>query len=288
MICGAVIRINAVEHAGLAAIELVEARTRLVIVHAVGPRIAWFGALGRGNLLYWDDAGQHTRGPWRLYGGHRLWTTRPDAEETEETYAPDNDPCRVRELADGVAIVAPPDSSQIEKTLTVRARASGWVIEHRLRNVGDMLWSGGAWALTCTAPGASTRYHVPLGGGDERWDLFTMVVPRRWGGTHTSRIADPQFRIGDDEIVIRARGIEAKRMVYAPRGTLRMRDPVRGELTKFAAPVRGAVYPLGTNVAVYLGPARFMVELETMSPIVKLVPGAWLRHVERWTFRPPA
>lgn len=44
----------------------------------------WFGALGRANLLFWDDAGEHTRGPWRLYGGHRLWTTRPDADESEE------------------------------------------------------------------------------------------------------------------------------------------------------------------------------------------------------------
>ena len=51
--------------------------------------------------------------------------------------------------------------------------------------------------------------------------------------------------------------------------------------------VPGARYPLGTNIAVYLGPASFMVELETMSPIVTLVPGASLRHVEHWTFGPP-
>jgi hypothetical protein len=281
------VKIQAVEHAGLAAIELIEHRTRLVIVHAIGPRIAWFGARGRGNLLFWDDAGEHTRGPWRLYGGHRLWTTRPDADESEEAYEPDNAPCRVRELADGVAITAPPDRSQIEKTIAVRARASEWSIEHRLRNVGDMLWSGGAWSLTCTLPRRRTRYQIPLGATGERWDLFTMVIPRRWGKTHTSRIADPQFQLGDDELVIRARGDEAKRMVFAPQGTLQMRDPDRGELTKRAEPVPGARYPLGTNVAVYLGPARFMVELETMSPLVKLAPGASLRHVEHWTFRPP-
>lgn len=280
-------RINAVEHAGLAAIELVERGSRLVIVHAIGPRIAWVGALGRGNLLFWDDAGRHTRGAWRLYGGHRLWTTRPDADESEEAYAPDNDPCRVRELADGVAITAPPDRSRIEKTIAVRARASGWSIEHRLRNAGEMLWSGGAWALTCTLPRARTRYRIPLDEPDGRWDVFTMIVPRRWGGTHTSRIADPQFRIADDEIAIRAQGTEAKRMVFAARGTIQMRDPSRGELTKRAQLVPGARYPLGTNLAVYLGPASFMVELETMSPIVTLAPGASLRHVEHWTVRPP-
>lgn len=76
-------------------------------------------------------------------------------------------------------------------------------------------------------------------------------------------------------------------MVFAPRGTLRMHDPARGELTKCAACVAGAIYPLGTNLAVYLGPESFMVELETMSPIARLAPGAALRHRERWVFHLP-
>lgn len=281
------VKITAVEHAGLAALELVHGRARLVIVHAIGPRIAWFGARGRGNLLFWDDAGVHARGAWRLYGGHRLWTTRPDADESEETYAADNEPCRIREIRDGVAITAPADRSRIEKTIAVRAHASGWFVEHRVRNAGDMLWSGGAWALTCTLPRATTRYSVPLGSGDPRWDAFTMVVLRQWGGSHRSRIADPQFQLRDDEIAIRARGHEAKRMIFAPRGTLQMRDAARGELTKTAELVTGATYPRGTNLAIYLGPSSFMVELETMSPIAQLLPGATLRHVEHWALRLP-
>ena len=285
------VKINAVEHSGLAAIELVERRTRVVIVHAIGPRIAWFGLLDHDNLLYWDTAGKHARGDWRLYGGHRLWITRPGADESEEAYSPDNAPCRVRELRGGISVVAPPGPAQIEKSLVVRAEGPDWIIEHRIRNTSDMLWSGGAWALTCTAPkkGArGTHYHIPLDGGDPRWDLFTMVVPRRWGGSHQSRLADPQFQLGEEELVIRSRGAEAKRMLFAPRGAIRMSDPVRGEFTKRAAPVRGGAYPLATNVAVYLAPQSFMVELETMSPIVTLSPGASLSHVERWTLGPPA
>ena len=282
------VKITAIVHAGLATIELIERRTRLMMVHELGPRIAWFGGLGLDNLLFWDNRGEHTRGPWRLLGGHRLWATRPDADESEEAYLPDNEPCRVRTLSDGVAVTAPADRSRIEKTITIRARGSEWLIEHRLRNAGDLLWSGGAWALTCTLPSRSTSYHVPLGVPDRGWDVFTMVIPRRWGGTHTSRIADPQFQLGDDEIVIRARGAEAKRMMFAAPGTLRMHDPARGALTKRVAIAPGARYPMGTNLAVYLGAARFMAELETMGPIARLAPGESLRHVEHWTFRPPA
>ena len=269
-------------HTGLAAIEIVERGTRMVIVHGVGPRIAWYGPARGENLLFWDDAGLHTRGDWALRGGHRLWLTRPEADEAEETYAPDNAPCRVRRLRDGCAITAPLDPARIEKTLAIRVDGDRWSIEHRIRNAGDMLWSGGVWGLTCTLPSRDTRYRIPLDGGAPGWDVLTMVIPRRWGGTHTSRLVDPQFAFVEDALEIKPRGEEAKRMLFAPRGQLEMHDRARGSFVKSAAPIAGR-YPCATNVAIYLGPKRFMVELETMSPIVTLGPGQVLRHVEHWT-----
>src|SRR5437870_3151754 len=119
----------------------------MVVVHEIGPRIASFGFGGLGgprdNLLYWNDAGDVGRGHWRLRGGHRLWLTRPLADETEETYAPDDVRCRVRRMRDGVVVTAPPDAARLEKSLSVREHRGAWIIEHRVRNVGDMMWSGG-------------------------------------------------------------------------------------------------------------------------------------------------
>lgn len=273
-----------------AAIEIVDRSARLVIVHGVGPRIAFFGRVRGDNLLFWDRRGEHRRGDWHLYGGHRLWVARPGADEAEETYAPDNAPCAVRRISGGVEVTAPPDAARIEKTLVVRApgeRSDAWIIEHRLRNAGDMLWSGGAWALTATLPARGTRYRIPLGGGAPEWDLVTLVIPRRWGGGHTSRLADPQFSFTDDALEFRARGHEAKRMVMAPHGTLEMSDPDRGRFVKRAAYVPHQQYPLGTNLATYLGPKSFMVELETMSPLVTLAPNETLVHVETWSLRAP-
>jgi hypothetical protein len=276
-----VLAIRDVEHAGLAAIELIARSQRLVIVHAVGPRIAWFGAVGRGNLLFWDAPQRHRRGDWQLRGGHRLWITRPGADESEETYAPDNLACRVRRLRDGCVVTAPLDPSRLERSMVIRRRGPTWVVEHRLRNAGDMLWSGGAWALTCTRPDRATRYRIPLDGGAPTWDVVTLVIPRRWAGGHTSRLADRQLVLTDDALEVRPSGAEAKRMLSAPRGRLEMIDPARGTFVKTAARIRGT-YPLDTNVAIYLGPRRFMVELETMSPIVTLPPGETLRHIEVW------
>ncbi|MBA3501241.1 MAG: hypothetical protein M4D80_15545 [Myxococcota bacterium] len=267
---------------GRAAFELVERRVRLVIVHSIGPRIAFFGRVGGENLLYWDETRKQRRGDWHLYGGHRFWIARTGADESEETYAPDNEPCRVKRTAGGIAVSTPVDASRVEKTLVIRARNGVWTIDHVLRNTSDMLWAGGAWALTATRPLRTTRYEIPLDGGDPGWDVISIVIPRRWGGNHKTRIADPQFTLTDDALTFRSRGLEGKRLAYAPRGTLVMADK-RGVFTKSAPVVVGAQYPYGANVAAYLAPKSLMVELETMAPSQILGPGHILHHVETWT-----
>jgi hypothetical protein len=284
-------RCRDIVHAGHAAVEMFHGEARLVIVHDVGPRIAWYGKRDGRNLLYWDEAGTRARGAWTLRGGHRLWVTRPLADEAEETYAPDGRPCVVRHVRDGVRVEAPVDAARLAKALVVRARpGGGFDVEHRVRNASDMLWSGGAWALTCTRPTRRTSYGVPLGGGPRGWDAFAMVFPLRWGGGHTSRADDPQLRIHQHCLVVRPRGDEAKRMVQAPRGLVGMTDHAAGltfiKRAEYDAS-QGERYPLHCNVAVYLGPAAFMVELETMSPVRTLVPGESLRHVERWSLHDP-
>jgi hypothetical protein len=236
--------------------------------------------------LYWDRDGEQRRGEWRLYGGHRFWIARVGADESEETYEADNARCEVRQLADGVEVTCT-TRARIEKTLAIRAggETDGWTIEHRLRNVGDMLWAGGAWAITATAPRRTTRYTIPLDGGDPSWDVVSIIIPRRWGGGHTASIADPQFTLAGDALEIRTRGREGKRMASAPRGTLVMTDPARGTFTKTAPVIIGAPYPYGTNVAAYLAPKSVMVELETMSPALTLLPAHTSSHVEWWSLR---
>jgi hypothetical protein len=278
-----VVALREVEHAGHLGVELRDDEVQMIVLHSVGPRIAWFGLREQDNLLYWDSAAEHRRGSWRLYGGHRLWITRPLADESEEIYEPDNAPCRLERIPDGVCITSPPSALALEKSLAITVRDRRWTIEHRLRNVGQLLWSGGAWALTCTAPRESTLYRVPLGGGPPAWDVATILIPLRWGGSHTSRLDDPQISLTADALELRPREDEAKRMLLAPRGRLEMHDPERGTFCKEAPFDPDATYPAGTNLAVYVGPQRFMVELETMSPLRTLPPGATLTHAETWT-----
>lgn len=271
---------------GLGAVELVDGGARMIVVHEVGPRIAWFGR-GDHNLLYWDHDRVLRRGSWTLYGGHRLWITRPGADESEETYASDDLPCRVRLGTGSVTVTAPPDPHQLTRSLRITGDAAGFVIDHRVTNTGDMLWSGGLWALTCTVPLPSTVYAIPLG-DDSPWDVVTIVTPRRWGGGHTSRLDDPQIELGRDHLRLRPRGRETKRMVRAPRGAIAMSDRRLGlAFVKRARFDPTRTYPLDTNLALYVAPGNRFVEMETMSPWQTLAPGAAAIHTERWSIETP-
>ena len=278
---------RAIVFEGLGAVECTQGAARLIVVHEIGPRIAWYGPRSGGNLLFWDRERALRRGAWTLFGGHRLWTTRPDADESEESYEPDDRPCRVRIAPSAVTVTAAPDRRGLARAIRLRADARGFAIEHRITNVGDMLWAGGLWALTCTVPRPTTAYAIPLG-DDSRWDVVTIVTPRRWGGDHTSRVDDPQIELGRDHLRLRPRGVETKRMVRAPRGIVAMSDRRTGVgFVKQARFEPAGAYPLDTNVALYLAPRSTFVEMETMGPMRRLAPGENAVHVERWTLQRP-
>ena len=71
---------------GAEAYEWISDGWRMVAVSAYGPRIAYLGKEQGDNLLYWDTAPGAERGEWKLRGGHRVWLTRPQADESEDTY----------------------------------------------------------------------------------------------------------------------------------------------------------------------------------------------------------
>lgn len=279
--------IRRIKFGGLAAMEIRTAELRLVVITAKGPRIAVLTRLDGPNLLLWAP-GKYRRGQWDLMGGHRLWVARPGADEAEETYSPDNQPCTVETFAKGFTVTAAIDPvlrTQRGMKFTVLA-PDRIEIEHFVINHSDMLWSGGLWGLTCSLPMAGTTYHMPLGDGSS-WDYATMVAFRTWGGGHGGvGFGDDQFKLTDDSLEVHPAGRENKRMVKADPGILAMHDPVRKVLFAIGTTYQpDGNYPLGTNLAFYVGPKNFMVEMETMSPFTTLKPQQTLKHTETWVLR---
>lgn len=285
--------ITEIEFDGMAAVEIVTSKARLVAITAMGPRIAFFGTRsgtrdGR-NLLFWDYPRKYSRGIWSLMGGHRVWSTRPQADEPEESYADDNGPCKLRILKNGIDLQgAVHPVFRIRKSIGIKVLSDDTlVVENRITNESDMIWSGGVWALTCTLPKATTSYGIPLG-REGAWDLFSVVIPRRWGGGQNSLVNDPALRYTEDCLVVRPKGRISKRMVQAPQGVIGMTDPA-GKISfiKRTAYEEGGRYPWNCNVAYYAGKKNFMVEMETMGQDQSVLPGATIVTRETWMLRRP-
>lgn len=282
--------IKQTEFDGLEAVEITTAKARLIALTAMGPRIAWFGSRRGRNLLFWDYARKYSRGDWRLMGGHRVWATRPLGDEPEESYADDNEPCALRVLKDGVELRgAVHPVFKTSKTIIIKVLDdASFQVENRITNHSEMIWSGGVWGLTCTLPKATTTYGIPLG-RHGAWDIFSIVIPKSWGGTQSVPVNDPGIRYTEDCLILKPTGKRtSKRMVQAFQGVMGMTDP--GEKLSFikrSAYVDGANYPWNCNLAYYAGKKNFMVEMETLGPDQSVLPGASIATRETWMLRKP-
>ena len=272
-----------VEFDGCEALEISTARLRAVITLDRGPRIAFLGRPGGENLFYWhvDEAG---RNGWRMLGGHRVWVTRPMADESEDTYAADNEPCELKESAGGVSVTgALHPFLKTRRGLSLReVDDESLEVTSFVLNAGSMLYSAGVWCPTCTLPRPGMSFGIPLGDRRLSWDLVKIVFARTWAG-HTARANDPQIRLNEEFMIIEPQGIETKRMLWAPLGIIAMTWPEKGlSFIKRTRSDPGAQYPLGCNLAVYVGPQNFMVEMETCGAERTLAPGELAVNVETW------
>jgi len=255
---------------------------KAAVVTDTGPRVAFLGRPDGENLLFWDREGL-ARGDWNLRGGHRVWIARPGADESEDAYRPDNAPCAVTPHERGLTVETALDPVLNVKrgfTLTVEDE-NRLSVENFVENAGEMLFSASVWALTCTLPAADTAYGIPLGDGSE-WDCVRVVLFRKWGG-HTSGFNDGQITFTEDMLHLKPEGRETKRMIEAPHGILAMNAPGRSTtFVKKSGYDPNRVYPLGCNLAFYVGPDNFMVEMESMGPETALKPGERVVHREDW------
>ena len=169
--------INRTKYDGFDSVEIISDKMRAVVVYEIGPRIAFFGKPKGKNLLYWKKDGMERNG-WKLYGGHRVWLTRPMADESEDTYLPDNDPCSL-EIQNNTVIVTSPENSvnHLVKGMEIELVSENTIkVRNFVRNKGGLIYSGGVWSPTCIIPD-DTQMIIPLGQEDATWDVVRMLFP---------------------------------------------------------------------------------------------------------------
>ncbi len=281
--------IKKTDFSGLEAVEIVTSKLRAVIVTSMGPRIAHFGTRNGRNLLFWDHVNKYGRDQWRLMGGHRIWSTRPMGDETVEAYADDNGPCTVKISMRGVDVLGSVHPVfRISKSIGIKVMADDTLqIENRINNESELVWSGGVWSLTCTLPKATTSYGIPLG-REGAWDIFSLVIPKRWAGGNFSKVNDKALRFTEDCLILRPKGKVSKRMVQAPQGLIGMTDPTEKiSFLKHSPYIESVQYPWNCNIAYFSGKKNFMVEMEHMGPEQCVLPGGHTSTQEKWTLRSP-
>jgi hypothetical protein len=254
----------------------------LLLSTAYGPRIIRYAPLGGDNLLAElpPGAGQPTPfgEPWHAYGGHRLWHA---PEHPTRTYWPDNRPVERSIDGDSVHLVQPvEENTRLEKSMrvTLARRGSEVTIVHRIENKGAFEVELALWALTVMAPGGTGIFpNAPFRPFPEQLTPARPLV--LWPYT---RLGDPRWTWGDRFFLLRqdaSRPDPQKIGFFGEEGWMayRLGDAL---FVKRHACLPGPHADFGCNVETFTNDT--ILELETLSPLVRIAPGGHAEHVERW------
>jgi hypothetical protein len=263
----------------------------LVITLDVGPRLIRYAFVGGQNVFkeYPEQLGKSGENEWRIRGGHRFWT----APEAEHSYDIDNSPVNYETLGgDSIRIISPATKYGYQKTLQVTMDQNGSVTtEHTLKNISDKPLDITPWSLSVMTAGGTAVIPQPpyRPHPDEREPGTPLIMedflPNRnvtlW--PYTS-LCDPRFTLGNSFWQIRqdANGAATKIGLKLPNTWVgyQLDGALFLKHTPYIAE-KAALYPdNGVNFELFTN--KFMLELECLSPLEPLAPGATRTLVEKW------
>lgn len=270
---------------GLKSIEITTSKWRMVVAYECGPRIASLGKIhSEENLLYWNKNGMSVN-DWKLYGGHRVWITRPFADESVDTYASDNDMCSVSKGGDSVTVTAPLHPfTQLTRGMKISiVDDNSFIVENFIKNEGNLIYSGGVWSPTCIVP-ENTRIVIPLGEDNVSWSAVRIVIPTRFAGNKVL-INDKQVKCTEEEMIIVPDGVLTKRCVCAPKGTIYCEfNNQKIRFTKHSDYDKKGQYQMyGCNIAAFVATDNLMAEMETYGCEQPVIPDETITNKEIWT-----
>jgi hypothetical protein len=253
---------------------------RLDYLTTIGPRLVRLVPAGtETNLLAETPAvGWDTPfGAYHVRGGHRLWAA---PQNDLSTAVPDNDLLQIEELPAGIRLVQPLEApTGLSKAIEVRLHPeqAALTITHRITNRGVWPIELSPWAIT----------QLPLGGmhisplrdprpGIDRNQPNRMVT--LWPYT---RWDDPRLKIAQEFLSVNAVPGAGEFKVgtynYVGWAGYLWQDFF---LCKRFTPSPGSYPDGGSNTEIFVNDQ--FTELETLGPLVRLMPGEAVSHIEEW------
>jgi hypothetical protein len=262
-------------------VPLANKTIHLLVTKSVGPRIISLNLMG-GEDIFAQLPDIMSRLPdgriFHFYGGHRLWHA---PENMPLTYFPDDDPVEIHSIDNGLMVTQPVDvQSGIQKSLKINLTGdnSQVTIHHVLSNQGLQSVECAPWAITQLKPGGVAI--LPL--SQEQ----TGFLPNRslsfWP---YSDITNKQISLGNRFLFIRAQMQSPFKIGFRnPRGWLAywINQTLFVKRAEFHS--QAEYYDFGSSSECYCND-RFL-ELETLGPIAKILPGASITHTEIWELHP--
>jgi hypothetical protein len=259
----------------------------VVVATDAGPRVLFYGLRGGENVFGEVPGAVITTslGDWKPRGGHRVWAA---PEVNPRSYAPDNDPVDFDfdgELSVRLAGRTEPQTQlRKEMTVTLDAEGSGVTVRHRIANRGLWEVEFSVWALS-----------IMNGDGGEA--IIPQEPYRAWGNYvlparplvlwHYTDLTDARVTLGRKLIRLRtdpANDEQQKIGALDKQGWAAYRRGSTLFVKRFAHE-ECATYPdYGCNVECFT--AGSFIELESLSPLRRVEPGARAEHTERWSLTP--
>lgn len=264
--------------------RLTNGTVEVTVATDVGPRVLGYGFVGGENLLGEVPEAVITTafGDWKPWGGHRLWAA---PEVNPRSYVPDNAGVEFEfEGETKVRLIGPPEAQTgLRKvvSVTLDADGSGVTVRHRIMNLGQWAVELSLWALTIMNAGGGGEVIIPQ---EPYRSWGHHVLPARplvlW---HYTDLTDARLKLGRKFIRLRTDAAAEDPVKIGATNKQGWAAYLRGStlFVKRHPYEEGATYPdYGSNVEAFTaGP---FIELESLSPVRRLEPGATASHEERW------
>ncbi len=246
----------------------------------MGPRVIRFGFVGGKNVFAEHMPESLDPSTWNILGGHRLWHA---PEDLVRTYVPDNAPVEMNVIEGVVTFTQAVEAGTgIQKRIEITLEPSMAVayIHHELTNTNDAPLTLAPWALSVMAKGGTAIIPMPPRGHHPE-DLLPANSLIVWPYTD---LGDARWHYGYEYLLLRqdpasnpARplkiGVSSVRwLAYVNNGVM---------FAKATPYHEGALYP-DRGSAVELFTNDWMLELETLGPLVEVQPGCVVNHSEKW------
>ena len=254
----------------------------LVVTADVGPRIIRFGFVGGQNLFkeYPDQLGKTGEAQFQLRGGHRVWKA---PEDPVATWAPDNVPVQIETTADGLVAREPVEPlTKLQKEIAIHLAPSGTQVTviHRIANRSLFPLEFSVWAMSMMAQGGLAITGFPPRGHHPA-DLAATNPLVMWAYTDLS---DKRWKFTKKYLMLRQdpNNAEAQKIgLFNPNTWVAY--VLNGEaFVKQAHADAARTYPdFGCAFETFTN--NEFLEIETLSPLTKVLPDQSVEHVETWT-----